>query len=111
MNAIANAIGGDAHKLDMPLTPEKVWRACRENGIEQLSCAGSTRASIGISAAFQWSRGLRCSLRAVGGGDHHVEGVAFAIERERHVDAGGAERPDFAVELALRLRPARPSPR
>lgn len=31
MNAIANAIPGEAAaKMDMPATPEKVWRACRE---------------------------------------------------------------------------------
>jgi carbon-monoxide dehydrogenase large subunit len=29
VHAVANAIGGEAHKLDMPLTVEKVWRACR----------------------------------------------------------------------------------
>jgi carbon-monoxide dehydrogenase large subunit len=32
VHAVANAIGGDAHKLEMPLTMEKVWRACRANG-------------------------------------------------------------------------------
>ena len=32
VHAVANAIGGDAHKLEMPLTAEKVWRACRANG-------------------------------------------------------------------------------
>jgi len=32
MNAIADAIpGGAANKLDMPATPEKVWRACQES--------------------------------------------------------------------------------
>ena len=31
MNAVANAIpGGRGAALDMPVTPEKVWRACRE---------------------------------------------------------------------------------
>lgn len=29
VHAVANAIGGDAHTLQMPLTPEKIWRACR----------------------------------------------------------------------------------
>ena len=32
VHAVTNAIGGDAHKLEMPLTAEKVWRACRANG-------------------------------------------------------------------------------
>jgi carbon-monoxide dehydrogenase large subunit len=32
MNAIADAIPGGA-RLDMPATPEKVWRACREAGL------------------------------------------------------------------------------
>jgi carbon-monoxide dehydrogenase large subunit len=33
MNAIADAIPGPAGaKMDMPATPEKVWRACRESG-------------------------------------------------------------------------------
>jgi carbon-monoxide dehydrogenase large subunit len=32
VHAVANAIGGDAHRLTMPLTVEKVWRACREAG-------------------------------------------------------------------------------
>lgn len=32
VHAVANAIGGEAHKLDMPLTAEKVWRACRAAG-------------------------------------------------------------------------------
>jgi len=32
VHAVANAIGGDAHKLTMPLTAEKVWRACRAAG-------------------------------------------------------------------------------
>jgi carbon-monoxide dehydrogenase large subunit len=32
MNAIANAVpNGAGIKLDMPATPEKVWRACRES--------------------------------------------------------------------------------
>ena len=31
MNAIANAIpDGRGNTIDMPATPEKVWRACRE---------------------------------------------------------------------------------
>jgi carbon-monoxide dehydrogenase large subunit len=31
MNAVADAIPGPAGaKMDMPATPEKVWRACRE---------------------------------------------------------------------------------
>jgi hypothetical protein len=30
MNAIANAIPGDAGaKMEMPATPEKVWKACQ----------------------------------------------------------------------------------
>jgi carbon-monoxide dehydrogenase large subunit len=34
MNAIADAIPGPAGaKMDMPATPEKVWRACRESGL------------------------------------------------------------------------------
>jgi carbon-monoxide dehydrogenase large subunit len=32
VHAVANAIGGDAYKLDMPLTAEKVWRACKAAG-------------------------------------------------------------------------------
>lgn len=32
VHAVADAIGGDAHKLEMPLTAEKIWRACRANG-------------------------------------------------------------------------------
>jgi carbon-monoxide dehydrogenase large subunit len=32
VHAVANAIGSEAHRLTMPLTPEKVWRACREAG-------------------------------------------------------------------------------
>jgi len=30
MNAIVNAIGPRAADLQMPATPEKVWRLCRE---------------------------------------------------------------------------------
>jgi carbon-monoxide dehydrogenase large subunit len=30
MNAFADAIPGAGHKIQMPATPEKVWRACRE---------------------------------------------------------------------------------
>lgn len=30
MNAIADAIGPAGAKIDMPATPEKIWRACRE---------------------------------------------------------------------------------
>src|SRR3970040_2219726 len=30
MNAIADAIPGVGAKLDMPATPEKIWRACQE---------------------------------------------------------------------------------
>jgi aerobic carbon-monoxide dehydrogenase large subunit len=30
MNAFADAIPGSGHKIQMPATPEKVWRACRE---------------------------------------------------------------------------------
>jgi carbon-monoxide dehydrogenase large subunit len=33
VHAVANAVGGDPHKLQMPLTTEKIWRACRENGV------------------------------------------------------------------------------
>jgi carbon-monoxide dehydrogenase large subunit len=32
VHAVADAIGGEAHKLEMPLTAEKVWRACQANG-------------------------------------------------------------------------------
>jgi carbon-monoxide dehydrogenase large subunit len=32
MNAIADAVPSAAH-LDMPATPEKVWKLCREAGI------------------------------------------------------------------------------
>ena len=33
MNAIADAIpGGAGAHLDMPATPEKIWRACQEAG-------------------------------------------------------------------------------
>ena len=35
MNAITDAIPGEAGAgLDMPATPEKVWRACRESTAE-----------------------------------------------------------------------------
>ena len=30
MNAFADAIPGAGHKIQMPATPEKVWKACRE---------------------------------------------------------------------------------
>jgi carbon-monoxide dehydrogenase large subunit len=30
MNAFSDAIPGSGHKIQMPATPEKVWRACRE---------------------------------------------------------------------------------
>jgi carbon-monoxide dehydrogenase large subunit len=30
MNAFADAIPGSGHKIQMPATPEKVWKACRE---------------------------------------------------------------------------------
>jgi carbon-monoxide dehydrogenase large subunit len=30
MNALADAIPGAGHKIQMPATPEKVWKACRE---------------------------------------------------------------------------------
>jgi carbon-monoxide dehydrogenase large subunit len=30
MNAFADAIPGTGHKIQMPATPEKVWKACRE---------------------------------------------------------------------------------
>jgi hypothetical protein len=30
MNAFADAIAGAGHKIQMPATPEKVWRACQE---------------------------------------------------------------------------------
>ncbi|MDQ8730625.1 xanthine dehydrogenase family protein molybdopterin-binding subunit [Bradyrhizobium sp. LHD-71] len=32
VHAVQNAIGGDAHKLEMPLTTEKIWRACQARG-------------------------------------------------------------------------------
>ena len=30
MNAFSDAIPGSGHKIQMPATPEKVWRACQE---------------------------------------------------------------------------------
>jgi aerobic carbon-monoxide dehydrogenase large subunit len=37
MNAIADAIPGEAGaKLDMPATPEKVWKACRDGATYRL---------------------------------------------------------------------------
>src|SRR4051812_9193323 len=39
--------------------------------------------------------------RAVGRFDLDVEGVALAVKRERHIDAGGAKRPELSVELPL----------
>jgi len=30
MNAFADAIPGTGHKIQMPATPEKVWKACQE---------------------------------------------------------------------------------
>src|SRR5258708_34896163 len=37
-------------------------------------------------------------LGAIGRGQHHVEGDAFMVHRERHVDAGSSERPELSVE-------------
>lgn len=34
MNAFSDAIPGSGHKLQMPATPEKVWRACQEMAAE-----------------------------------------------------------------------------
>jgi carbon-monoxide dehydrogenase large subunit len=30
MNAFSDAIPGSGHKIQMPATPEKVWKACQE---------------------------------------------------------------------------------
>ena len=30
MNAFADAIPGAGHKIQMPATPEKVWKACQD---------------------------------------------------------------------------------
>lgn len=38
-------------------------------------------------------------LRAIGRSHPHIEDVAFALERQRHVDTGRAERPDAAKEI------------
>src|ERR1700682_4386377 len=38
-------------------------------------------------------------LAALAGFHRHVEGVAVAMDGERHADTGGAERPDLAVEI------------
>src|ERR1700751_3689960 len=37
----------------------------------------------------------------IGRGQHYIEGDALMIDRERHIDAGGAERPELAVETGL----------
>src|SRR6185369_5234166 len=38
---------------------------------------------------------------AIDRAQHHVEGDALMVDRERHVDAGGAERPELSVEAGL----------
>src|SRR5258705_13457797 len=38
---------------------------------------------------------------AVGRSHRYIEGVALTIERERHVDPGSAERPQFFIKLHL----------
>ena len=56
---------------------------------------------------FHRSRSLRPSvhpgrlqqLRAIGGDQHHVEGIALAVQRQRHLDAGGAQCPQAAVKF------------
>src|SRR5207253_6002625 len=40
-------------------------------------------------------------LRPIGRAQHHVESDALVVDRERHVDAGGAERPELAIEAGL----------
>src|SRR5947208_15658190 len=40
-------------------------------------------------------------LGAIGRAQYHVEGDALMVNREGHVDAGGAERPELAVETGL----------
>src|ERR1700716_849358 len=39
--------------------------------------------------------------RPVGRGQHHVEGDALVVDRERHVDTRGSERPELSIKLRL----------
>src|SRR6266851_6738807 len=39
--------------------------------------------------------------RPVGRGQHHVEGDALVVDRQRHVDTGRAERPELSIKLRL----------
>src|SRR6202521_680251 len=37
----------------------------------------------------------------VGRGQHHVEGDALVVDRERHIDTRGSERPELSIKLRL----------
>src|SRR6185295_19856799 len=62
------------------------------------SLIGRTRLSMEACSMKPWR--LQ-QPGAIGRAQHHVEGNALMVDRERHVDPGGAERPEFSVEAGL----------
>src|SRR6476660_1898798 len=84
------------------------WRAMKPSASSDCSKGGSTATMSSTTASLiarsfgrlMQPRPLE-QLGAIGRGQHHVEGDAFVIDGERHVDAGRSERPELPIEGAL----------
>src|SRR3954452_22972123 len=65
----------------------------------------STTASLIVVSLRQFALSVQLrrlqELEAIGRGHRDVEGDAFMMYRQRHVDAGGAEAPQLLVEARL----------
>src|SRR6202171_2763029 len=88
------------------------WRAMKPSASSDCSNGGSTATMSSTTASLiarsRWRsmqpRPLE-QLGAIGRGQHHIEGDAFMVHRERHVDAGSSERPEFSVDGGLAWDP------
>src|ERR1700682_1335098 len=83
------------------------WRAMKAGASSDCSKGGntatmsSTTASlIALAPRSMQPRRLE-QPRPVDRGQHHVEGDALVVDRERHVDTGRAERPELSIKVRL----------
>src|SRR5829696_6265110 len=75
------------------------------SGGSTATMSSTTTSLIGCTLLSMETRSMQSwrlqQLGAVDRTQHHVEGDALMVDRERHVDAGSAERPELSVEAGL----------
>src|SRR5215218_10233043 len=75
------------------------------SGGSTATMSSTTTSLIGCTLLSMETRSMQSwrlqQLGAVDRAQHHVEGDALMIDRERHVDSGRPQRPEFPVKTGL----------